>query len=120
MEIYEEQLYSHYFNVSEFLYSIGRNYKDSIKLYEETNNVYILLGIYSREDYKIKITEDRQAEKILKYEILNSNLFSEKLFKQVMVSYIIGNNANIDNYICRIIFGNENLLQKSEYINKAM
>lgn len=120
MEIYEEQLYSHYFNVSEFLYSIGRNYKDSIKLYEETNNVYILLGIYSREDYKIKITEDRQAEKILKYEILNSNLFSEKLFKQVMVSYIIGNNANIDNYICRIIFENENLLQKSEYINKAM
>ena len=120
MDIYEDELYSYYFNISIFLYNIGRRYKNATKLYEKTNNIYILLGLYDKEDFKININNDEQVKKILKYSSLDKNLFSERLFKQIVNYYNIGNSYIVDNYICKIIFSNKKIFNTQEYMDKAI
>lgn len=120
MDIYEDELYSHYFNISIFLYNIGRRYKNAIKLYEKTNNIYILLGLYDKEYFKININNDEQVKKILKYSSLDKNIFSERLFKQIVNYYNIGNSYIVDNYICKIIFSNKKIFNTQEYRDKAI
>ena len=46
MDTYEEILLSNYSNVSDLLYKIGKEYSNAVELYELTDNVYLLLGIY--------------------------------------------------------------------------
>jgi len=117
MDTYEEILLSNYYNVSYLLYKIGKEYSNAVELYELTDNVYILLGIYESAGYKIKIIQDSQIEKILKYELMNKSIFSTRLFDEIIKKYKIGYNEKIDNYICRNICSNNNLLMNKKYID---
>lgn len=117
MDTYEEILLSNYSNVSDLLYKIGKEYSNAVELYELTDNVYLLLGIYESAVYKIKIIQHSQIEKILKYELMNKSIFSTRLFDEIIKNYKIGSNEKIDNYICRNICSNNNLLMDKKYID---
>lgn len=115
MNTYEDILFSNYFHVSQFMYNIGKNYNNAINLYEQTKNIFILIGIYNSTQYAIEIEDDVEIEKILKYLYLNNKVFSKRLFDQILSKYSIGSNNVIDNYICKIIYENEELLDQIEY-----
>ena len=61
-----------------------------------------------------------QTERILKYGLLSSSIFPEKLFEQIFDIYDIGDSHQLDNYMCRIVLSNEKLLNTSRYLAKVM
>lgn len=121
MNTYEGELCNSYssYDVSEFLYEIRKEYTEAYQLYKKTQNVYILFGLYCREDFKIQIDKEK-TERILKYGLLSSSIFPEKLFEQIFDIYNIGDSHQLDNYMCRIVLSDEKLLNTSRYLAKVM
>ena len=101
------------------MYEIGKKYTEAYHLYKKTQNAYILFGLYCREDFKIQIDKEK-TERILKYGLLSSSIFPEKLFEQIFDIYNIGDSHQLDNYMCRIVLSDEKLLNTSRYLAKVM
>lgn len=116
---YETELYYNH-NATKFLYKVGLNYKNALKLYEKTDNKVILFGLYnSNKEFIYNIKDDNDILKILKYLDLNKDILPIRLFDQI-VEKTSERNCEIDKYICQIILKNLNILKQSKYLEYVL
>lgn len=119
MDKYEDELYNNY-EACDFLYKIGKTYNNAIQLYEITENKYLLFGIYNSSDYKYEVKNILEKKKILKYLDINKEIMPLRLLDQLISTTQIGKDEAIDNWFCRIILKDINLLKEKPYLDFVM
>lgn len=105
----------------EFLFSVGKRYANSVDIYEKTNNLYIKLGIKSREN--IKFTNGMNTEQVLMliHSIIGyKNIYNNTLVDELFKFSKVGSNEDIDRGICQIILTDKRLYKEKAYKKKLM